>query len=367
MWRNTALTAATGARLPIVAAPMAGGPTTPALVAAASEAGALGVLAAGYHPPDEIRAAIGEVRRRTDAPFGVNLLVPEPFSLDDTELRAALETLAPWAEQLDVELDVPDGFAEDFEAQLEVVMSEKVRFFSFTFGVPSRDALAALRADGTVTCGTATTVAEAVALVDAGVDLVCAQGGEAGGHRGGFLGDPGAEVVGLAALVPLVCDAVDVPVVAAGGLMDGRGVAAALALGAAGAQLGTAFLLCAEAGTSEPYRRAVARAAETDTIVTSAFSGKPARGIRNRMAAGLAGVRLPPYPVTNALTRELRRRAAERGCSDYLSLWAGQGVPLARRLPAGELVAALERETDEALRGVGAERACVDASDGVIR
>ena len=154
-------------------------------------------------------------------------------------------------------------------------------------------------------------------MAEAGADMVCAQAAEAGGHRGGFLGDPTEGAVGLVALVPLIRDAVDIPVIAAGGLMDGRGIAAALALGADAAQLGTAFLLSPEAGTSEPYRHAVAAAAETDTMLTSAFSGKPARGIRNRMASELAGTELPPYPLTNAITRDLRRRAAEAGLSDY--------------------------------------------------
>jgi nitronate monooxygenase len=192
-------------------------------------------------------------------------------------------------------------------------------------------------------------VGEARALVDAVVEVVCVQGGEAGGHRGGFLGDPAQSSVSLTALVPLVRDAVEVPVVAAGGIMGGPAVAAALALGADAAQLGTAFLLCPEAGTTPPYRAALARAAETDTMLTHAFSGKPARGIRNRFSEELAGVTVPPYPVMNALTRPLRRAAVEQGRAEFLSLWAGQGVAACREVPAGELVFELERETEAAL------------------
>jgi nitronate monooxygenase len=154
--------------------------------------------------------------------------------------------------------------------------------------------------------------------------------------------------VGLIALVPLVRDAVDVPVIAAGGITDGRGVAAALALGADAAQLGTAFLLCPEAGTTGPYRAAVAGATETDTVLTSAFSGKPARGVRNRFAEELAAVKLPPYPVMNALTRPLRQAAAATGRAEFLSLWAGQGAPAVRELPVADLVAVLEQQTNGA-------------------
>jgi nitronate monooxygenase len=352
MWTETAFTRALGVRLPIVAAPMAGGPTTPELVAAVGDAGGLGILGCGYLRPDAIRAAVREVRRRTAAPFGVNLLVAGESGRDDPRVGAALAALAPYAAELGLVLEPPARVAEDLAAQLDVVVAERVPLVTFAFGIPPAAALAAVRDSGALLCGTATTVAEAAALAAAGVDLVCAQGAEAGGHRGGFLGDPVDDAVGLAALTPLVCDAVPVPVIAAGGLMDGRGVAAALALGAAAAQLGTAFLRCPEAGTSEPYRRALAAAAETDTLLTSAFSGRPARGVRNRMAVELAGADLPPYPVMNALTRELRRRAAVAGRADLLSLWAGQGVPASRELPAARLVAELEREAAEALRRV---------------
>jgi nitronate monooxygenase len=350
MWRDTRFTSVTGARLPIIAAPMAGGPTTPALVAAVCEAGGFGVLDGGYRSPDDFRTAIREVRRLTSAPFGVNLFVPQPYVVDDDAVDAALALLTPYADELDVSLDRPAVYAEDAEAQYDIVLEEAVPFFSFTFGIPASDRLGAMRAAGIVTCGTATTVAEARALVEADVDLVCVQGGEAGGHRGGFLDDDGAtSAVSLVALVPLVRDAVDIPVIAAGGLMDGRGIAAALTLGADAAQLGTAFLLCPEAGTSAPYRKAVAAAKESDTTLTKAFSGRPARGLRNRMSDDLAGVQLPPYPVMNALTRPLRRAAAEAGRSEFLSLWAGHGVPLSRELPAAQLVAALEDETERAI------------------
>ncbi len=352
MWNETPFTHSLGVRLPIIAAPMAGGPTTPALVAEASAAGGFGVLGAGYQSPDALRSDIREVRARTDAAFGVNLFVPAEYEASPGEMDAALRLLTPYATQLGIELVVPDSFGEDFVAQLGVTLDERVPFVSFTFGVPEASVLAAVREAAAICCGTATSLAEARALSAAGVDMICVQGGEAGGHRGGFIGDPEQSAVGLMALLPAVCNAVDVPVIAAGGIMDGSAIAATLTLGAAAAQLGTAFLLTPEAGTNAPYRAALEAASDTDTVLTRAFSGKPARGIRNRMTDELATVRLPPYPVMNGLTRALRQAAVQRGAADYLSLWAGQGVAQARALPVRELVSALVAETESALRQV---------------
>ena len=351
-WGATPFTEALGVRLPIVAAPMAGGPSTPALVAAVGEAGGVGVLAGAYLSPGDLRAQIREVRRRTPAPFGVNLLLTEPVDVDPGQVRAATALLAPYAEELGLDLptEPPARVAEDLDAQVEVIVAERVPMASFAFGIPSPAALAALRDSGALLAGTATSVAEARAVEAAGVDVVVAQGAEAGGHRGTFLHDPDDALVGLLALVPQVRDAVATPVVAAGGITDGRGVAAALRLGADAAQLGTAFLLCPEAGTSGPYREAVARAGDTDTVVTSAFSGRPARGIRNRVTVELAGAPLPPYPVMNALTKGLRARATQLDRPEFLSLWAGQGVGAVRQLPAGQLVSLLEQEAAEASR-----------------
>ncbi len=348
-WRDTAVTQLLGVRLPIIAAPMAGGPSTPALVAAVSEAGGLGVLGCGYDSPDRIRAAIAEVRRLTDKPFGVNLFVPTPVEIDDTAVAAALAALEPFAAAYDLDIALTPPFAEDFDAQLEVVLDERVDMFSFTFGVPSYNALAALRGAGIAVCGTATSLAEAVALQQTGgVDAVCLQGTEAGGHRGGFIGAPEDSLVGIETLVSEVRSAVDLPLIAAGGIMDGRGIAAALVGGADAAQLGTAFLRCPEAGTSAPYRAALETARDTDTVITKAFSGRAARGVRNALSEALADVPVPPYPVMNALTRELRRRAAAAGDSSVLSLWAGHGVAAGRALPALKLVITLASETDVA-------------------
>jgi nitronate monooxygenase len=348
MWRDTAVTASLGIRLPIVGGPMAGGPSTPALAAAISEAGGIGVLGCGYDSPDKIRAAVAEVRRLTTKPFGVNLFVPAPFEVDSAKVAAAVEALRPFAAKYDLELSADPPYAEDFDAQLEVVIAERVPMFSLTFGIPGADRLDSARAAGIAVCGTATSVAEAAALDRAGVDIVCLQGAEAGGHRGGFIGVPEDSLVGIGALTAEARTMTDLPLIAAGGIMDGRGVAAALTGGADAAQLGTAFLRCPEAGTSAAHRAALESARATDTVITRAFSGRAARGIRNALTEALADVPVPAYPVMNALTRELRRRAAAAGDGSMVSLWAGQGVAGGRALPARDLVVALEREADEA-------------------
>jgi nitronate monooxygenase len=227
--------------------------------------------------------------------------------------------------------------------------------FSFAFGIPPREVMAELKQRAVLTLGTATTVDEARALEDAGVDAVVAQGSEAGGHRSTFLGAFEAGMIGTMALVPQVVDAVRVPVVASGGIMDGRGIAAAMALGASGVQLGTAFLATDEAGTSAPYRARLRASAEDATEITRVYSGRPARGIRTAFMAEAAGVPIPPFPLQNALTRPLRAAAAREGNAEALSLWAGQGLRLLRTGPAAALARELLEETARVLRALEGE------------
>ncbi len=319
-WRDTAFTELLGLRLPIVQAPMAGGLSTPRLVAAVSEAGGLGSLAGGMVGPDELRSLIRQTRALTRRPFAVNLFAPLP--------PPSPERLTEWADLHGVPVPDPKPTPR-YEDQVAVVVEERVRVFSFTFGIPE-----SLPGPDVVSIGTATTPEEAVALEAAGVHAVVAQGYEAGGHRGTFGGPVERSLIGTLALVPQVVDAVSVPVIASGGIMDGRGVAAALALGAQGVQMGTAFLGCDEAGTSEAHRAALS----AETTVTRVLTGRHARAVRtpevDRLEA--SGLKPPDYPLPRL----------------FLSgppLFAGQGGPLARRLPAAELVDALARETDKAL------------------
>ncbi len=341
-----------GVAYPVFQAPMAGGPSTPALTAAVSAAGGLGSYGAGYLPADALREAIRATRALTDRPFCVNLFAPEPErpAPAPDEVARALAPLAPFRTEVGLPAAAPASPGQPFREQLRVVLEERVPVFSTTFGALSPEDVAALARSGAFVMGTATSAREARALEATGVHAIVAQSGEAGGHRGTFLGPVEGGLAGTLSLVPQIVDAVRLPVVAAGGIMDGRGVAAALALGASAAALGTAFLACPESGASRPYKEAIlARRDADETTLTRAFSGRWARGLRNRFTEALAAAPALPYPLQNSLTADLRREAAKAGKADLLSLWAGQGVALARARPAGELLRAIVREAEEAV------------------
>ncbi len=347
---------ALGIRHPIIQAPMAGGMVTPALVAAVSEAGALGSFAAAVLTPDAMRDGVSEIRRLTSAPFNVNLFVlpnPEP---DRAAIERSHKLLRKLRDELGIERDPePNRYAVDNREQIEALIELDVPVASFTFGLLDADIIARLRARGTFVMGTATNLREAEAWVANGADAVCAQGAEAGGHRGTFIGDMAEGAIGTMALVPQIAAGIEKPVVAAGGIMNGRGIAAALALGADAAQLGTAFLNCAEAQLAPPYLRAIREAQAHSTRLTRAFSGRYARGIVNRFMQEMQPYEeeLPPYPVQNALTADIRAASAKAGSPDYMSLWAGQGVGLTHSRPeaqpAAELVAALLAEFEQTI------------------
>lgn len=356
---QTALTQRLGLSHPIIQAPMAGGATTPELVAAVCEAGALGFIGAAYLTPSQIRELAQAVCARTDRPFGINLFAPLPTPEPPRDASAALNLLAPFHAELGLPPPTfPAPAGPSFGDQLAATLDSGASVFSFTFGILPDSAIAEIKARGMVLIGTATTVEEARALEAAGVDAVVAQGSEAGAHRGTFAADFDAAMIGTLALVPQIVDAVTLPVIASGGIMDGRGIAAALALGASAVQMGTAFLTCEEAGIPEAHKAAICAAHEHQTRVTRAFSGRPARGIVNRFMQEVEradpATAILPYPFQNALTRPLRTAAARQGREEYLSLWAGQGVRLARRLPAAELIARLADETAMVIRRLAA-------------
>ncbi|HEX6291308.1 MAG TPA: DUF561 domain-containing protein [Herpetosiphonaceae bacterium] len=338
---------------PIIQAPMAGGATTAELVAAVCEAGALGSIGAAYLTPSQIAEISREVRARTSRPFGINLFAPLPAPDPPADASAALALLAPFHAELSLPPPgLPTWAIEPFDGQLAAALESGAEVFSFTFGILPSPAIEAIKARGMFLIGTATTVDEARALEGAGVDAVVAQGSEAGAHRGTFAVNFESGLVGTIALVPQVVDAVTVPVIASGGIMDGRGIAAALALGASAVQMGTAFLTCDEAGIPEAHKAAILQAGEHQTSLTRAFSGRPARGIVNRFMheAESTAEAILPYPIQNALTRPMRSAAASQGRADYLSLWAGQGLRLARRQSAAELIARLAREAEAVVR-----------------
>ncbi|MDC0675396.1 NAD(P)H-dependent flavin oxidoreductase [Nannocystis radixulma] len=336
-------TSALVTRWPIIQAPMAGGIDTPELAAAVSNAGGLGSLGCAYMTASEIEAAAAKLRTLTGGLFALNLFVRADAPDDPAAAARVSPILSAFRHELGLPEALPAGrAAPSFEAQFEAVLRVRPAVFSFTFGAPTREQVLALHARSIAVIGTATTVEEAELLAALEVDAVCAQGAEAGGHRGTFIGEFADALIGTITLVPQIAARVRVPVIAAGGIMDGRAIRAMLANGAAAVQLGTAFMACPEAGTSATHRAALATAYRT--VVTRAFSGRCARGIRNRFSDAFAAVEAAPFPQQQNATRDLRAAAAAQGRADLMQMWAGQGAPMIRALPAAALVELLVRE-----------------------
>jgi len=336
---------------PIMLAPLGGGPSTPELVAAVSNAGGFAFLGAPYLSPEQIRESIRRIRSLTSRPFGVNLFAGGWSRERPADAKAALSLLAGYHARLGLPLPaLPDVPPDPFPAQLEEVLDARPAAFSFTFGIPPSEALQALRSRGILTFGTATCAREARQLASAGVDGIVAQGAEAGGHRGTFSVSLEEGLVPTLLLVAEIRRAVSLPVVATGGIMDGRDVRASLDAGAVAAQLGTAFLACPESGAPAAYKRALLSAGRDTTVLTRAFSGRWARGLANEVT--VVGEARPeailPYPAQNQLTRAMRQAAAREDEAGLLSLWAGQGVARIRPLPASDLLRALADELGRA-------------------
>lgn len=349
MWQTTAFTQKVGIKYPIIQAPMAGGATTPELVAAVSNAGGLGSLAAGYMAADEIKQAIHKIRELTSHPFGVNLFIPEPHKATSTEIEKACADVNLCCHDLHIKIEPPNApYAPSFEEQIAVIIEEKVPIFSYTFGVLKPELMARLQKNHIVLLGTATTVEEALLLESHGIDFIVAQGKEAGGHRGTFLGDAEEALSNRHDLLIQIIYQVKTPVITAGGIMDGQGIAQALQAGACAAQMGTAFLTCFESGTPDIYKQTLLRQTEDNTTLTRAFSGKLARGIRNQFVDCMLAKKatILAYPIQNALTTPMRKEARKQGNHDFLSLFAGQSAAMCRHLSAAELVKNLVMETD---------------------
>nr|BFF10533.1 nitronate monooxygenase [Microbacterium flavescens] len=306
-----------------------------------SDRGGLGSYGLYGYSAERIHDTIGALRAATARPFAVNIWSPtgDEVTPADVDLEPALQALAPLFDAVGVALpDVPARFLPDPAEQLEAIMDAAPAVLSLVFGAPDPRLVETAHSRGIRVIGTATTVAEAVALEGAGVDAVVASGAEAGGHRISFLEPAERSLIGTFALVPQVVDAVRIPVIAAGGIADRRGVAAAFALGAAGAQVGTAFLRTGESAATDAHRRAIATAADTDTVLTRAMSGRLARGIQNRATREIetSGVILP-FPAQNWLTGVFRAEAGRKGDGDLVSLWAGQAAGLATRDAAADV------------------------------
>ncbi|MDH2436340.1 nitronate monooxygenase [Pokkaliibacter sp. MBI-7] len=335
--------------LPLIQAPMAG-VSTPELAAAVCNAGALGSIAVGASSVDKARDMIRQTRALTSKPFNVNLFCHRPAVTDVRRESAWLDYLAPVFAEFEALpparlQEIYTSFVAD-KPMLTMLLEERPALVSFHFGLPDSATLTALKQAGIVLLACATTLEEARQIEAAGIDIIVAQGVEAGGHRGVFNPEQGDSGLGTFSLVRQIVSQTQLPVVAAGGIMDGHGIKGALALGAQGVQMGTAFVLCPESSANAAYRAALQSDLAYQTQITSAISGRPARGLPNRLytLGAQSPVALPDYPNAYDAGKALHAAASARGCHDFAAQWAGQGAPLARPMPAAELVATLARE-----------------------
>jgi nitronate monooxygenase len=357
MWPDRRLIELFRIELPIVQAPVAGAMNWE-LAAEVAAAGGLGSLPCAMLNPEQVRSEMGKIRARTKNPINLNFFCHAPPVPNNTREARWRDRLAPYYRELAVDpaAPIPSSNRTAFDAAMcDVVEETKPDVVSFHFGLPAEPLLGRLKAAGFPVMSSATTAAEARWLEERGVAAVIAQGYEAGGHRGMFLSDDLAAQVGTFALIPQVVDAVKVPVIAAGGVTDARGIAAAFALGAAGVQMGTAYLWCPEAKISAPHRAALRSARDDGTAVTNLMTGRPARGFVNRIMREIGPISdvAPEFPLAAGALAPLRAKAEAQGSGDFSPLWAGQAASLGRALPAGELTRKLAADALARLREVG--------------
>lgn len=344
-----------GLRYPILQAPMAGGPTTPELVAAVGGAGALGAFGFAYTEPSAMRAQVEAARAIARVPLHINLFVdPAPPPPSRSAVDAALNALKPMYNAVGAtpptSIDAP--YAPDLASQIDAALALEPAVLSSHFNPFAADVVARAHAQGTLVAGSATSIDDAMRLRRLGADFVIAQGAEAGGHRGIASPEAHDAMLGTLALVRLIVRHCDIPVVAAGGIMDGEGLAAVIALGACGAQMGTAFLPVAESGAPDTHKASLFDSATAGTTITRAFSGRPARGIRNDYVERTSSTQFPllPFPIQNKATAAMRAAAARQGNGQYMSLWAGQAYSLARKTTAQQLVIRIAEEYETAMQ-----------------
>jgi nitronate monooxygenase len=341
MWPDKRILDLMGIEHPIIQAPMAGSVGSE-LVIAVSESGGLGSLPCAMLNPEQMRMELGIIRQRTSRPINVNFFCHTPPKEDAQRMTAWKQRLDGYYAELGLDTGAkpPNANRAPFdEAACDVVEEFEPEVVSFHFGLPKKNLLERVRATGAKIISSATTVDEARWLEDHGCDAIIAQGAEAGGHRGIFLGSDISSQPGTFALVPQVVDAVRAPVIAAGGIADARGIVAAFGLGASAVQIGTAYLLCPEAKINPLHRERLRHAKDDQTVITNVFTGRPARGLINRLIdeVGAISEDAPAFPLAAAAITPLRAAAESQGSSDFTSLWAGQAAALARDLPAGEL------------------------------
>jgi nitronate monooxygenase len=359
VWNRNRLTEKLGIEYPIIQGPY-GGFASQKLTAAVSNFGGLGSLGASSSAPEAIRDAIAEIRALTSKPFSVNLWVStedaSARSSDEGAFNRSVAGIAPMLDELGAARPVYKPYTPNrFEDQVRVLLDAKVPIFSFIFGIPPREILDECRARGIVTIGAATTPDEAAVLQDSGVDAIAASGFEAGGHRGSFLRAAEDSLTGTMSLVPQVVDVVDVPVIAAGGIGDARGIVAAMALGAEAVQMGTAFLACEGSGASELHRETLIEKRAGHTALTKGFTGRLARGVRNRLMEELnrAPSEILPYPLQRGLVRNISVAAEAAGRADLVPMWAGQSANLSGGTDVAEILKTLVEEVSEIAGTVG--------------
>jgi len=347
------LTNLLGIDLPIIQAPMAGA-ATPELAAAVANAGGLGSLGVAMMTTDVLRETVAKTRALTNKPFNLNYFVHDEPTLDGFDETPMREALAPLYKDFELgDVPPPKSPAPAFDAEaLTLLLELAPKVVSFHFGLPDASAVKAIRDKGIIILGCATTAAEARALESGGVDAIVAQGHEAGGHRGTFLDHVDLGTVGTMALVPQVVDAVKVPVIAAGGIGDARGIAASFMLGADAVQLGTAYLVTPECSTHAIHRKALDEVSDHATVVTKLFSGRPARAIRNHLTEGLHDVegKAAPFPTQRGMVAPLTAASAKTGRAEFMQMWSGQAAKLSKPEPAGEKTTRLMREASALLR-----------------
>lgn len=356
MWNKTRVAKILEISYPIIQGPFGGGYSTVDLVATVSNAGGVGSFGAMESTPDQIREISKSIRSATDKPYAINLWVSnrdaELASYGESEYDKLKKIFKPYFDEFNLPLPaLPEVSNPLFENQVEALLDAAPPIFSFIFGIPSNEILQECRKRGIKIMGTATTPDEAIALEQAGVDVVIASGFEAGGHRASFLGSVEESLTGIFSLIPVVADSVAVPVVAAGGIADGRGVAAAMILGAEGVQVGTAFLACAESNASPLHKKKLFSEEAKYTMLTKVFSGRSARGIRNKLSQQLKSREhdIAPFPLQRLFLKSLSASILEKGREEYMGFWAGQSAPLLKYSTALELFHALVNDAGRIL------------------
>lgn len=351
IWENQ-LTKALGIKYPIVQAPMLG-VTTAEMVAAISDQGGLGSLPVGGLSSENTIDLIRKTKNLTNAPFAVNLFADQAQKKSDEQ---AFESMQDLLEQICLENDfkfdrLPFDAIKPYSYidQIDCLLSENIPIVSFTFGVLGEECIAAFKKQGTVLIGTATCLKEANILDRAGIDIITAQGIEAGGHRGTFLEDEPLPMIGLTSLVKQLATNVNKPIIAAGGISDGRGIKVAQSLGAKGVQLGTAFIASEESAAIPAYKKALQHALDTDSVLTKAFSGRWARGLKNKFILRVeeSGIAIPDYPIQGSLTLSIRMTSQKENNKEFISLWAGQSASKSEAKPAADILIKLIKEAED--------------------